>query len=95
MTDEMIAALPHFRESPLFTPAERAALRLADAMAGDHKHAPYDEIFVELRTYYSEEQIVALCWKTGMWLGYGRMVHALDVPAVGASCAIPAHAAST
>jgi len=44
----MIAALPHFRESPLFTPAERAALRLADAMAGDHKHAPYDEIFVEL-----------------------------------------------
>ena len=95
MTGEVIAALPHFRESAVFTPAERAALRLADAMAGDHKHAPYDEVFVELRKYFGEEQIVPLCWKTGMWLGYGRMVHALDVPAVGASCAIPLHAAST
>jgi alkylhydroperoxidase family enzyme len=90
----MIAALPNFRKSALFTPAEKAALRLADAMAGDHKQAPYDEIFADLRQYYSEEQIVALCWKTGMWLGYGRMVHALDVPAVGASCALPAQAAS-
>ena len=33
--------------------------RLADAMAGDHKQAPYDEIFAELRKYYREEQIVA------------------------------------
>jgi len=90
----MIAALPHFRESPLFTPAEKAALRLADAIAGDHQHAPYDEIFAELREYYSEEQIVALCWRAGIWLGYGRMVTALDIPAVGASCAIPARAAS-
>ena len=65
-------------ESSLFTPAEKAALRLADAIAGDHKKAPYDEIFAELRKYYSEEQIVALGWKTGIWLGYGRLVHALE-----------------
>ena len=56
----MVEAIPHFRESPLFTPAEKAALRLADAMAGDHKQARYDEIFAELRKYYNEEQIVAL-----------------------------------
>ena len=90
----MIAAIPNFRESPLFTPAEKAALRLADAIAGDHKQAPYDEIFADLRTYYSEEQIVALGWKAGIWLGYGRLVAALDVPTVGATCAIPAKAAS-
>jgi hypothetical protein len=63
-------------------------------MAGDHKQAPYDEIFAELRKYYSEEQIVALGWKTGIWFGYGCLVHALDVPAVGASCAIPVKTAS-
>ena len=28
-------------------------------MAGDHKQARYDEIFAELRKYYSEEQIGA------------------------------------
>ncbi len=94
MTEEMVAAIPDFRESPLFTPAEKAALRLAEAIAGDHKHAPFDEIFADLRKYYSEEQIVALCWKAGIWLGYGRMVTALDVPTVGASCAIPAKASS-
>jgi alkylhydroperoxidase family enzyme len=94
LTDEMVEAIPNFRESSLFSPAEKAALRLADAMAGDHKRSSYDEIFAELRKYYSEEQIVALDWKTGIWLGYGRLVHALDVPAVGASCAIPTKAAS-
>lgn len=89
LTDELKHEIPHFRESSRFTPAEKAALRLADAMAGDHKNAPYDEIFAELRKHYTEEQIVALGWKTGMWLGYGRLVHALDVPSVGESCAIP------
>ena len=75
----MVEAIPNFRESALFTSAEKAALRLADAMAGDHKQAPYDEIFAELRKYYSEEQIVALGWKTGIWLGYGRLVQ-IDAP---------------
>ncbi len=93
-TDEMIEAIPNFQQSPLFTPAEKAALRLADAMAGDHKKAPFDEIFDEMRKYYTEEQIVRLGWKISMFLGYGRLVYALNVPAVGASCAIPAKAAS-
>jgi alkylhydroperoxidase family enzyme len=94
LTDEMITAVPEYRESPLFTPAEKAAMRLADAMAGDHKSAPYDEIFADLRKYYSEKQIVTLGWKAGIWLGYGRLVHVLDVPAIGASCAIPRKAAA-
>jgi alkylhydroperoxidase family enzyme len=95
LTDEIKQAIPCFRESPLFTPAEKAALQLADAIAGDHQKAPYDEIFSELRKYYTEEQVVALGWKTGMWLGYGRLVHALNVPSVGESCAIPLKRASS
>ena len=94
LTDEIKQAIPHFRESPLFTAAEKAALQLADAMAGDHKNASYDEIFSELKKYYTEEQIVALGWKIGMWLGYGRLVHALNIPSVGESCAIPLKRAS-
>lgn len=94
LTDEMIEMLPKFRQSALFTPAEKAALQLADAMAGDHKRAPFDRIFEELRKYYTEEQIVRFGWKTGIFLGYGRLVHALDVPGIGASCAIPEKAAA-
>jgi alkylhydroperoxidase family enzyme len=94
LTDEMVDAVPNFRESPLFTPAEKAAMRLADAMAGDHKHAPFDEIFAELRKHYSEEQIVELGWRTSVFIGYGRLVYALGVDAIGASCRIPHVAAA-
>jgi len=90
----MIRTLPQYRESALFTPAEKAAIALADAMAGDHKRAAYDKIFEELRKHYTEEQIVRLGWKAGVFLGYGRLVHALDVPAIGVSCAIPSKAAA-
>jgi alkylhydroperoxidase family enzyme len=90
----MVDAVPNFRESPLFTPAEKAAMRLADAMAGDHKHAPFDEIFAELRKHYSEEQIVELGWRTSVFIGYGRLVYALGVDAIGASCRIPHVAAA-
>jgi alkylhydroperoxidase family enzyme len=89
LTDEMVDAVPNFRESPLFTPAEKAAMRLADAMAGDHKHAPFEEIFAELRRYFTEEQIVELGWRTSVFIGYGRLVYALGVDAIGQSCRIP------
>jgi alkylhydroperoxidase family enzyme len=88
----MVDEVPNFRESPLFTAAEKAAMRLADAMAGDHKRAPFDEIFADLRKYYSEEQIVELGWRASVFIGYGRLVYALDVGAIGQSCRLP-HAA--
>jgi alkylhydroperoxidase family enzyme len=94
LTEEMVAEIPNFRESKLFTPQEKAALALANAMAGNHLKADYEQIFADLRKYYSEEQIVAMGWKTGIWLGYGRLVHALDIPAIGESCAIPVKAAA-
>jgi len=90
----MVDAVPQFRDSPLFTPAEKAAMRLADAMAGDHKRAPFDEIFAELRKHYSEEQIVELGWRTSVFIGYGRLVYALGVDAIGPSCRIPQHASA-
>jgi len=95
LTDEMVDAVPNFRESPLFTPAEKAAMQLADAMAGEHKRAPFDEIFAELRVHYTEEQIVELGWRTSVFIGYGRLVYALGVDAIGPSCRIPQKAASS
>ena len=92
LTDEMVDEVPNFRNSPLFTPAEKAAMRLADAMAGDHKNAPYEEIFAEMRRYYTEEQVVETGWRTSVFIGYGRLVYALGVDAIGQSCRLP-HAA--
>ena len=93
LTDEMVDEVPNFRKSPLFTPAEKAAMRLADAMAGDHKNEPYEEIFAEMRKYYTEEQVVELGCRASVFIGYGRLVYALGVDAIGQSCRLP-HAAS-
>ena len=54
---EKVEALPRFRESPLFTSAERAALELARA-AGSRPPAVTDSHFAELRKHYSEDAIV-------------------------------------
>ena len=54
-----IMALPKFRESPLFTAAERAALELA-AAAGSAPSEVTDAHFVELKTHYSEDAIVEM-----------------------------------
>lgn len=54
---ERIEALPQFATSPLFTPAERAALALAQA-AGACPPAVSDAHFVELRKHYSENAII-------------------------------------
>ena len=89
LTDEMVDEVPNFRESKLFTPAEKAAMALADAMAGQHTKAPFDEIFAELRKHYSEEQIVELGWRASVFIGYGRLVYALGVDAIGQSCRLP------
>ena len=56
---EKIMALAQFRESALFTRAERAALELAVA-AGSAPPAVTDAHFVELKKHYSEDAIVEI-----------------------------------
>jgi len=56
---EKVEALWQFRTSPLFTPAERAALELALA-AGSAPPCVTDAHFTELKKYYSEDAIVEI-----------------------------------
>jgi alkylhydroperoxidase family enzyme len=56
---EKVQALSQFEASPLFTPAERAALSLARA-AGSHPPAVTEAHFVELKQHYSEDAIIEI-----------------------------------
>jgi alkylhydroperoxidase family enzyme len=56
---ERLAAVPDYKTSAAFTPAERAALELAVA-ASKTPNAATDATFAELREYWSEEQIVEI-----------------------------------
>jgi uncharacterized peroxidase-related enzyme len=59
VAEEKVAAVWDYPTSPLFTPAERAALDLALA-AGAVPNAASDEMFVQLKKYWTEEQIVEI-----------------------------------
>jgi alkylhydroperoxidase family enzyme len=56
---EQIEALPQFATSPLFTPAQRAALALAQA-AGASPSSVSDGHFVELRKHFGENAIIEI-----------------------------------
>ena len=58
-TDEKIAAVMLWRASPLFSPAERAAFALAEALTKTPADAT-DEIYAVARKHFSEAQMVEL-----------------------------------
>ena len=58
LTDDDVAAICEGRTEG-FSPAEAALLRLADAIAATPANVS-DELFVDLRKHFSEEQLIEL-----------------------------------
>lgn len=83
----MIAELPRYRESKLLSDREKAAVRYAEVLAGDHKQASA-ELFDELRRHYTEAEIVDLGWRIVTFVGYGRFIYALGLE-IGKTCPLP------
>jgi alkylhydroperoxidase family enzyme len=82
----MIAEIPCYRESALLSPREKAAIHYAEILAGDHRAAS-QELFDELRRFFTEPEIVDLGWRIVTFVGYGRFIHVLDLE-VGKTCAL-------
>ena len=79
MSQELCDALADWERSPLFTDAQRATLAYTDAMTR-HVAVP-DEVFEELRAYWSERQIVELTVLIGTYNMHTRVLGALQVDA--------------
>jgi uncharacterized peroxidase-related enzyme len=90
-SDEQLAHLAEWRDRADFSPAEKAALRLAETMTRD-AHAVTDEQFAELRSFYSEGEIVELMCAIGLFNYFNRFNDALKMeptkPGEG-GCAAP------
>jgi alkylhydroperoxidase family enzyme len=84
LTEELIAELPHYQQSALLTPREKAAVRFAEVLAGDHRQAS-QELFDDLRQYFTEPEILDLGWRIVSFVGYGRFIHALGLE-IGKTC---------
>ena len=70
-SDEQLAHLAEWPMRDDFTPAEKAALRLAETVTRD-AHGVSDEQFAELRGYYSEGEIVELLCAIGLFNYFNR-----------------------
>ena len=75
-TDDQLAHLADWPRRDDFTPAEKAALRLAETVTRD-AHAVSDEQFAELRGFYSEGEIVELLCSIGLFNYFNRFNDAL------------------
>ena len=75
-TSEQIEHLAEWRGRTDFTPAEKAALWLAETVTRN-PHAITDEQFAELRGFYSEGEIVELLCAIGLFNYFNRFNNAL------------------
>jgi alkylhydroperoxidase family enzyme len=84
LTEDLIREISRYRESALLTPREKAAIHFAEVLAGDHRQAS-QELFDELREYFTEPEIIDLGWRIVTFVGYGRFIHALGLE-IGKTC---------
>jgi uncharacterized peroxidase-related enzyme len=77
-SDDQLAHLAGWQNREDFTPAEKAALRLAETVTRD-AHAVSDEQFAELRSFYSEGEIVELLCAIGLFNYFNRFNNALKM----------------
>ena len=89
MTEELIAEVPNYRESKLLAPHEKAAIRFAEVLAGDHLSAS-DELFGELREHFTESEIIDLGFRMMTYVGYTRFIAVLGIENFGGPCPLSA-----
>lgn len=76
MTEEKIAALPHWQISDQFSALERAVLAYTDGLVHDGGRVP-DEVFAVLQASLSDKQIMELTYITCMYDMHATICRAL------------------
>jgi uncharacterized peroxidase-related enzyme len=77
-TDDQLSHLADWSRRDDFTPAEKAALRLAETVTRN-ANAVTGEQFAELRSFYSEGEIVELLCAIGLFNYFNRFNNALKM----------------
>lgn len=80
----MVAEISHFENSQKLTGQEKAAIRFAEILAGDHRQAS-QQTFDVLREHFTESEIVDLGFRIVTFVGYGRLIHVLGLE-IGKTC---------
>ena len=86
--EDQVTDLANFENRSDFTPAEKAALRLAEAVTL-HSNAISDAQFTELRSFYDEGEIVELLAAIGLFNYFNRFNNALQMEPTAAAVPVP------
>ena len=82
-SEQRLYALNAWRETPFFTPRERAALTWTESVTKiSEDHAP-DEIYTEVRQHFSESELVDLTWVIAAINSWNRIAIAFRAPVGG------------
>lgn len=87
VSEEKVAALAHWPESPLFSPVERATLEYAEAMTRSESRVT-DEIMARVRQHFDDDGVVELTALVAFQNLSSKFNSALDVPPQG-FCRMP------
>ena len=78
VTERQLDALAHWPDSTAFTPAQKAALGFAEAIA--QRMPVEDGAFLELRRNFSPREIVELTMVVGFYISTAIFIKALAIP---------------
>ena len=78
VTEDLVCSLERPQEADDLTDAERAAIAYADKMATDHLSVT-QETFDTLLQHFTTAQVMELCFKVAVFVGFGRMGASLDM----------------
>lgn len=72
-TEQRLYGLPAWRESPYYTPSERAALAWTECLTQVSTNGAPDESFAALREHFTDTQITELTWSIAAINAWNRM----------------------
>ena len=79
-TEQRLYAVSVWHDTPFFTPRERAALRWTDALTAIARNEVSDELFREVRSHFSEKELVDLTMVVVTINGWNRLSVSFRTP---------------
>jgi AhpD family alkylhydroperoxidase len=79
-TEQRIYAIPVWRETPFFTPRERAALAWTEAVTEIGRAGVSDELYEEVRQHFDEAELVDLTMAVIAINGWNRLAITFRAP---------------
>ena len=76
VSEERIAAIPHWAAADCFSPLERLVLAYTDCLVYDHGRVP-DALFAALREHLDDVEVLELTYITALYLQHAVMARAL------------------